>query len=533
MLVASQRAAYREEWLRERRTERLAQVLHGVSEILVTEPAPTSLSLALTALCSLLELRGAALTLAEPLGDEGSELDFWRGPPHPSLTTLAREGARRVLHDQVPLIVENAWLELGDSPALANIWPETQLDTSLVGVPVRELGQTMGVLVIVREHSAGDQAAFQFDEDVRLLGSITKLLAVVCQVARLARRNRETRKAHPPDVDQTANAVGVAVCWRATLQKAQTAARSNATVLLRGETGVGKNVIARLVHEASQRHTRPFIAINCAALPESLLESELFGHERGAFTGAISQHKGRFELAHTGTLFLDEIGELSATFQAKLLRVLQEGQFERVGGSETLSVDVRVIAATHRDLEASVQRGVFRADLYYRLCVIPVLIPPLRERPEDIALLARTFLSRFNEENGHQRALDDTALRALLTYPFPGNVRELENAIRRAASLSARSTLSAEDFSFLSDLRALSPSAVSQSSAPPSAARARPPTGRDRALLGEARGLSPERVIEALERSGWVLAKAARLLGVTPRQISYAIQKHHITVHKY
>jgi len=289
-----------------------------------------------------------------------------------------------------------------------------------------------------------------------------------------------------------------------------------------------------LVHGASRRQSRPFIAINCAALPETLLESELFGHERGAFTGAVNQQKGRFELADTGTLFLDEVGELSPMFQAKLLRVLQQGEFERVGGTTTLKVDVRIIAATHRDLEAAVRAGSFRADLYYRLCVVPVRVPPLRDRPEDIALLARAFLERFNSENATSRALDETALAALLQHPFPGNVRELENAVRRAATLADHPQLNAADFSFLKEqepvLNHPQSTRVGQLSSP---TRSASQTPGPRHALGEARGPSREQVIEALERAGWVLAKAARLLGMTPRQISYAVHKHGITRHKY
>ncbi|HEY0469493.1 MAG TPA: sigma 54-interacting transcriptional regulator, partial [Polyangiaceae bacterium] len=363
---------------------------------------------------------------------------------------------RRVMRDRMPLVVENAWLELGDSRALAAAWLDTNLDTSLVGVPIGRGNQVLGALVIFREHSAGDQAAFSFDADVRLLGCVAKLMDLVCQVADFgARAVAAEETSGRQAAGRPTSALGKAVCWQATLLKAETAAKTNATVLLLGETGVGKNVIARLVHEASQRQARPFIAINCAALPETLLESELFGHERGAFTGAVSQQKGRFELADKGTLFLDEIGELSATFQAKLLRVLQQGEFERVGGTATLKVDVRIIAATHRDLEAGVRAGSFRADLYYRLCVVPVRVPPLRERPEDIALLARAFLERFNAENHSTRALDETALAALLQHPFPGNVRELENAIRRAATLADHQQLNAVDFSFLGEHQAL------------------------------------------------------------------------------
>jgi Nif-specific regulatory protein len=323
------------------------------------------------------------------------------------------------------------------------------------------------------------------------------------------------------------------VCWRATLLKAESAAKTNATVLILGETGVGKNVIAQLVHEASRRRARPFIAINCAALPETLLESELFGHERGAFTGAVNQQKGRFELADTGTLFLDEIGELSATFQAKLLRVLQQGEFERVGGTTTLKVDVRIIAATHRDLAAAVRAGSFRADLYYRLCVVPLRVPPLRERPEDIALLARAFLARFNSENETHQALDATALAALLLHPFPGNVRELENAVRRAATLADHQQLNAADFSFLQEHRGLNPKSIAHRQTPNSPVRTPSKATATPRTPGEARVVSRERVIDALERAGWVLAKAARLLGMTPRQISYAVHKHGITLHKY
>ncbi len=220
-------------------------------------------------------------------------------------------------------------------------------------------------------------------------------------------------------------------------------------MLLRGETGSGKNVVAHAVHDASHRRDRPFVVVNCAALSEALLESELFGHEKGSFTGATSQRKGRFELADGGTLFLDEIGEISGAFQAKLLRVLQLGEFERVGGMTTHKLDIRIIAATHRNLEDAVRDGTFRAGLYYRLCVVPIRVPSLRERPEDIPLLARTFLGRFNAENGTQRALGETAVAALVAYSYPGNVRELENAIWRAATLSERRTLIADDFSFL------------------------------------------------------------------------------------
>jgi Nif-specific regulatory protein len=274
------------------------------------------------------------------------------------------------------------------------------------------------------------------------------------------------------------------------------------------------------------------VAVNCAALSETLLESELFGHEKGAFTGAMNQRKGRFELADGGTLFLDEIGEISDTFQAKLLRVLQLGEFERVGGTTTHRVDVRIIAATNRDLEAAVRAGDFRADLYYRLCVVPIRVPSLRERTEDIPLLAQDCLERFNAENGSDRALGDTAIAAVVACPFPGNIRELENAVRRAASLSSRQVLTGEDFSFLR------PATLGEGQPPPpSASRGSLPAELSDTRVGDAitgtRLVDRERLIEALETTGWVLAKAARVLGMTPRQVGYAVQKHRIALRKF
>ena len=215
-------------------------------------------------------------------------------------------------------------------------------------------------------------------------------------------------------------------------------APTDATVLITGESGTGKELVAGAVHQNSPRAGRPFVKLNCAALHENLLESELFGHEKGAFTGAAELRRGRFELAHTGTLFLDEIGDMSPTTQAKILRVLQEGEFERLGGSKTLRVDVRLVAATHRDLEQMVAEGSFRQDLFFRLSVVPLRLPPLRERPEDIPALAEHFLKRYGEKNRKPiRSFEPEALEALLAYGWPGNIRELENTVERAVILCA------------------------------------------------------------------------------------------------
>ena len=227
-------------------------------------------------------------------------------------------------------------------------------------------------------------------------------------------------------------------------------ASQRSTVLIQGESGTGKELVARAIHFSGERGTRPFVAVSCAALAETLLESELFGHERGAFTGAVAQKKGKFELADGGTLFLDEIGDISPKLQVDLLRVLQERRFFRVGGTSEIQVDVRVIAATHRDLEAEVREGRFRDDLYYRLNVINVQIPPLRERREDMPLLAQEFLDRLSHELGREvGGISDEALRLLMDHDWPGNVRELENAVERALVTCKSGVLTAEDFAFL------------------------------------------------------------------------------------
>jgi two-component system response regulator HydG len=233
---------------------------------------------------------------------------------------------------------------------------------------------------------------------------------------------------------------------RTLLEKIARVGPTDATILVTGESGTGKELVARELHEASRRSDRPFIAVNCAAITETLLESELFGHAKGAFTGAVRARRGMFEEANGGTLFIDEIGETSPAFQTKLLRVLQDGEVRRVGESTSIKVDVRVVAATNQDLRRAIQEKRFREDLFYRLNVVPLRIPPLRERAEDVPLLASHFLERFNKRSGTQKTLAPGAFALLRAHPWPGNVRELENAVEQAASLSAGAEIGAADF---------------------------------------------------------------------------------------
>ena len=311
-------------------------------------------------------------------------------------------------------------------------------------------------------------------------------------------------------------------------------ARTESTVLILGESGTGKEVIAQCLHRHSSRRDGPFVAINCGAIPEALMESELFGHEKGAFTGALVTHKGRFELADGGTLFLDEIGEISGAFQVKLLRVLQEGEFERVGGARTIKVDVRIISATNRNLEEAVAKGNFRADLYYRLAVVPLFLPPLRERTEDIPLLAEEFLRRFNTDNKTSITFAPSAMSVLRACYFPGNVRELENCVRRTATLSHGDRITDRDFACRDDgclssvLWRQTPSATSLRMEPRPASAPEPQAEAPVTSGGTASEY--KQLLEAMEKSGWVQAKAARMLNLTPRQIGYALKKYNIPI---
>jgi transcriptional regulator with GAF, ATPase, and Fis domain len=240
--------------------------------------------------------------------------------------------------------------------------------------------------------------------------------------------------------------VGASPALRAVLSRVSKVAPTDSTVLLTGETGTGKELIARAIHKRSQRSSRAFVSVNCAAIPSSLIASELFGHEKGAFTGATQRRLGRFELAEEGTLFLDEVGELPAETQITLLRVLQEHEFERVGGNQPIRANVRLIAATNRDLEAAIAAGTFRSDLFYRLNVFPVEIPPLRERREDIPLLVEYFIAQFARKAGKTfRGINKKTLNLLLAYPWPGNIRELQNVVERSVIVCETETFSVDE----------------------------------------------------------------------------------------
>ena len=310
------------------------------------------------------------------------------------------------------------------------------------------------------------------------------------------------------------------------LTKVEQVAQTAATVLLRGETGTGKEMVARAIHINSPREARPFVRVNCAALAPGVLESELFGHEKGAFTGAVARRPGRFELADGGTLFLDEVGDISPDVQVKLLRVLQEREFERVGGVETVKVDVRVISATHRDLEALISEGKFREDLYYRLNVFPITLPPLRDRPSDVAALVDHFIQKFAQSSGKAiRGVDKDAVAQLQSYSWPGNVRELENVIERALILARGATLGVADLDF--GRRASAAAATPQVSRP-GVVGSNSEGGGDSGRTFYKRISDQERneIVAAVDRAQGNIAHAARSLGINRSTLYYRMRKH-------
>jgi Nif-specific regulatory protein len=415
-------------------------------------------------------------------------------------------------------------------------------ELSFLGVPVVLLEQPVGVLTVDRLFGAD----VSYEEDIRFLTVVATLIAqflnlhkaIVMKEQSLIEENISL-KAELQNRYSHHNIIGQCKAMQEVFRYIDKVAPSRATALLLGESGTGKELVARAVHQASPRKDKPFIKVNCAALPDNLLESELLGHERGAFTGAIALKKGRFELADGGTLFLDEVGELPLPLQAKLLRVLQERQFERLGGTATITVDVRIIAATNRSLERAVEEKSFREDLFYRLNVVPIILPPLRERREDIPVLLDHFLRESNKAHRRKVRLARPVIDFLIDYPWPGNVRELQNLIERLVIMAeGEVTGKAELPSYMTSPAEPAPAVLPGSNASAgsfTASHAAVPIGCTESRSG---GPSLEamerREIEAsLVRHGWVQSRAARELGLTQRQIGYKIKKLGLTPPDY
>lgn len=387
-------------------------------------------------------------------------------------------------------------------------------DISFICVPIKMGSTIYGALSVDRLFSED----IALEEDVRLLSIVASLIAQGLKIQEM----RQDEKKHLLNENielreklkerySLYNIVGTSNKMAEVFQMIERIAHTDVTVLIRGESGTGKELVANAIHFNNPRASKPFLKLNCAALPDTLVESELFGHEKGAFTGATEQRMGRFERANGGTLFLDEIGTLSLNAQAKLLRVLQEKEFERIGGNKTYRVDVRILAATSKDLEKSIEEGTFREDLFYRLNVFPIFIPPLRERKTDILLLADHFIENFNEKHKKDvRRISTPAIDMLMQYHWPGNVRELENCIERAVLFCADRVIHSYHL-------------------PPTLQTGeRSGTVPSFSFEGAMKNFQRELILDALKNSRGNMAKAARLLKTTERVISYGVKKFRI-----
>jgi Nif-specific regulatory protein len=387
-------------------------------------------------------------------------------------------------------------------------------DISFLCVPIKIGAETIGAFSVDRPR-ANDE---DLEANARFLSILSSMIAQAVKIRQSLMEEKralqeENTRLHEELKERfrPSNIIGNSRAMQDVFDMIAQVCRSDATVLIRGESGTGKELVAHAIHYNSLRADRPFVKVNCAALPETVIESELFGHEKGAFTGAISTRKGRFEVANGGTIFLDEIGDLSPTTQIKLLRVLQEREFERVGGNETHRVNVRVITATNRNLEQLIETARFREDLYYRLNVFPIHIPPLRDRKSDILLLADYFIEKYAEQNHVAvRRISTPAIDLLTSYHWPGNVRELENCVERAVLLSVDEVIHSHHL-------------------PPSLQSAESTNTEFSGTLSESMdNMERELILDALKSTRGNMAKAAKLLGVTERIMGLRVKKHGI-----
>jgi Nif-specific regulatory protein len=396
---------------------------------------------------------------------------------------------------------------------------EANKEISFICVPVKKGTQVVGALSVDRLYDA----AYDLAEGERLLSIIAAIIAqqainletIYLEQEKLHKENQRLRD-ELANKYRITNIVGNSNKMKEVFQMITQVSRSNATVLIRGESGTGKELVASAIHYASARAKNAFVKVNCAAMPMNLIESEMFGHEKGAFTGAIRQKVGKFELANKGTIFLDEIGAISLEVQVKLLRVIQEREFERVGGTHTIKSDVRIIAATNKNLEEAVEEGEFRDDLYYRLNVFPLYMPPLRERKTDILLLADFFLEKYATANQKDiRSFSKTTIDMLMQYHWPGNVRELENCVERAVLLCEENVI--QTYHLPPSLQAVKATDLAPESS----------------LEGAVEVLERDRMIETLKSTRGNMAKASKLLGLTERKFAYKAKKYGIDFHWY
>jgi Nif-specific regulatory protein len=424
------------------------------------------------------------------------------------------EGTPRVIDD---ISVHEAFA--GRRPQPARLALGVGARVAFICVPIRAADEIRGALSVERVVAQRDG----LQHDLKLLSLVGAVVAQAVRIRDTARQrlralHRENERLQEQMQHQfkPQSMIGGSAAMRSVYHHIEQVAGSQTTVFIRGESGVGKELVANAIHENSPRAGRAFVKVNCAALPESIIESELFGHEKGAFTGAIAMRRGRFELADGGTIFLDEIGDLSPSTQVKLLRVLQEKEFERVGGQQTLHCDVRVITATSRNVEQLIEEQRFRADLYYRLNVFPIYVPPLRERKADILALADHFVEKYCAASGKSiRRISTSAIDLMMMYHWPGNVRELENCIERAVLVCRDDAIQAYHL-------------------PPTLQYKAPGNASSRGTLESAiNALELEMLVEALKDAAGNMAQAARALGVSERIMGLRVRKHGVDPGRY
>ena len=441
--------------------------------------------------------RGAILLVesSEKQGEEefSSVFALDREKGHDETIKVSRPLARQVLRDGRGLLIGDR----DDTASLDQSLDDAQT-SSVLCVPLIMTGTSLGVLYLDT-----NEPDVHFDSDhLQLASAIAAITAVAIENARHIEWLESENKRLIADAGIEHNMVGESPRMRQVYQFIAKVAPTDSSVLITGESGTGKELVARAIHQNSKRSGKPFIAVNCAALTETILESELFGHEKGAFTGALTQHKGRLEIADEGTLFLDEIGELSAPLQVKLLRVLQEREFERVGGTRTIKVDIRLLAATNRNLEDLITQGLFRQDLFYRLNVLQLEMPPLRQRQEDIPLLAKYFAVKYGEKcNRKIEGISLEAQKRLLSYDWPGNVRELENALERAVVLGTTELILLEDL----------PEAILETET-----RTMPAPTKYHEAVAETK---KQLILQAMDQTKGNYTDAAKLLGLHPNYL--------------
>ncbi len=500
----------------ERKNRELSAILEVSRVLTASFDLEENLTAAMQALSRLLEMQRGCVFLLDPVSRElriVAAHGLTREEIKRGKYRIGEGIVGRVIGNGQPMFIPN----IGEEPMFLNKTgsrPDKN-GISFLCVPIELKDEILGVITADRIYSA---QAGGVDDDLRVLQIVSSLIAQFVKLWENYRKSEEQRQSLERQLQQhysLPNVIGESERFQSVLKFVMKVAGTDTTVLLLGESGTGKELIAKTIHYQSPRAKGPYIAINCAALPENLLEVELFGSERGAFTGATERRIGRFELADGGTIFLDEIGELPLALQAKLLRVLEGKTFERVGSSKSIKSDVRIIAATNRKIQEEVARGAFRNDLYWRLNVVSIVLPALRDRKKDIPLLLNFYVNKFNKAYSKQVNFTPEAMQEFISYSWPGNVRELANTVERLVIMTEKDLLDKEDlpYNFLSRAQTAYTAPIDDSS-----------------LSLEVENLERIRIIKALKENNMVQHRAAATLGITPRMLAYRIKKYGINL---